>query len=65
VEATGRRRGGKDHDGCAQTKIQATVGRWEEEFKANSGIEFGWSRTGEGSSGGGRGGWCEEQARSG
>jgi hypothetical protein len=30
-----------------------------------SGIEFGRSRTSEGSSGGGRGGWCEEWARSG
>jgi hypothetical protein len=31
----------------------------------HSGIEFGRSRTGKGSSGGGERGWCEEWARSG
>ena len=31
----------------------------------DSGIEFGRSRTGKGSSGGGRRGWCEEWARRG
>ena len=35
VEATGRRRGGKGQGGCARTKTEATVGRWEEELRAN------------------------------
>jgi len=34
VEATGRRRGGKGQGGCARTKTEATVGRWEEELRA-------------------------------
>jgi hypothetical protein len=28
VGATGRRKGGKDQDGCARTKIESTVRRW-------------------------------------
>jgi hypothetical protein len=35
IGATGRRRGGKDQDGCARTKIEATVGRWEDVLRAN------------------------------
>jgi hypothetical protein len=35
VGATGRRRGGKDQDGCARTEIEATVGRWEDVLRAN------------------------------
>ena len=35
VGATGRRTGGKDQDGCAWTKIEATtVGRWKEALRA-------------------------------
>jgi hypothetical protein len=35
VEATARRRAGKGYGGCARTKTEATVGRWEEELRAN------------------------------
>ena len=35
VGATGRRRGGKDQGGCARTKIETMVGRWEEALRAN------------------------------
>jgi hypothetical protein len=47
---------------CSSSSLQGQVQSGGCGSSLHSGIEFGRSRTGEGSSGGRRGGWCEEQA---